>query len=118
MKATFLMTGLAALFLAGCGEKSNSKPQPTTNSAGSGSPITAPVDYLGAVAQAKKHSEKVIDVAQLNQAIMFFHEAEDRFPTDLNELVAKNYLREIPKAPYGMKIVYDASTGDVRVVKQ
>jgi hypothetical protein len=76
------------------------------------------VDYLAAVAQAKKHSEKVIDVVQINQAITFFHEAEERFPADLNELVAKHYLRAVPKAPYGMKFVYDAKTGEVKVVKQ
>jgi hypothetical protein len=32
--------------------------------------------------------------------------------------VAKGYLHEIPKAPYGYKITYDATTGAVKVVKQ
>jgi len=32
--------------------------------------------------------------------------------------VTKGYLRQIPKPPYGMKIVYDATKGEVKVVKQ
>ena len=80
--------------------------------------VSAPVDYLGALGAAKQRSEKTLDVVQVNQAIMYFQEAEGRYPNDLNELVAKHYLGEIPKAPYGMKLEYDASTGTVKVVKQ
>jgi hypothetical protein len=43
---------------------------------------------------------------------------EGHFPKDLNELVEKKYIAQIPSAPNGMKIVYDASKGDVQVVPQ
>lgn len=115
------------LLLAGCGSSDSSKSAQTTNTTttatntppdyGSGDPITVPVDYLGAVGQAKKFSEKQIDLAYLNQAIQQFKAEEDRYPKDLNELIP-NYIGNVPKAPYGFKIIYDPNTGVVKVVKQ
>jgi hypothetical protein len=126
MKISFLVLIAAGLFLAGCGNGDSSKSANTTNTANatnatpnyaSGNPLTAPVDYLGAVAQAKKYSEKQIDLAYLNEAIQQFNAAEGRYPKDLNELMP-NYIGKIPQAPYGSKIVYDAASGTVKVVKQ
>ena len=68
--------------------------------------------------QAKKYSEKQIDLAYVNQAIQQFQAGEGRLPQDLNEMVAEHYLGKIPDAPYGYKIVYDATNGTVSVVKQ
>lgn len=104
----------AMLLSAGCGDDSKAAKAATAVS----NTVSAPVDYLGALGAAKKYSEKAIDLAQINQAIMYFHEAEDRYPADLNELVTKHYLGEMPKAPYGMKIIYDPATATVKVVKQ
>ena len=133
MKHLLYLSVVFGLLLAGCSQKAE-KQAPTTNAptaeasapsaaeatagANAGNPITAPVDYLGAVAKAKQLAEKQIDIAQIEKAVMFFHEAEDRFPRDLNELVEKHYLPAIPKAPYGMEIVYDPNTGTVKVVKK
>ena len=125
---SFLLLSLAAgLLLAGCGSSDSSKSAQTTNTTNmttnatpnyaSGNPLTAPVDYLGAVAQAKKYSEKQIDLAYINHAIQLFSAQEGRLPKDLKELMP-NYIGEIPRAPYGSKIVYDASSGTVKVVKQ
>ena len=125
---SFLLPPLAAGFLlAGCGSSDSSKSAKTTNTTNtttnttpnyaSGNPITAPMDYLGAVVQAKKYSEKQIDLAYLNQAVQQFNAAEGHYPKDLNELMP-NYVGKIPQAPYGSKIVYDASSGTVTVVKQ
>jgi hypothetical protein len=80
--------------------------------------VTAPVDYLGAVAKAKKSSEKTIDTVYLNKTIQEFNAAEGHFPKDLNELVTEKYLPRLPEAPYGMKIVYDATKGEVKVVSK
>ena len=117
----FLLFPLAAgLLLAGCGGSDSSKPAQTTNATpnyGSGNPITAPVDYLGAVGQAQKYAVKTIDVSYLNQAIQQFNAAEGRLPKDLKELVP-NYVGKIPQAPYGSKIVYDPNAGTVKVVQQ
>lgn len=114
MKTAFAILLVAGLFLTGCGD--NSKPSPAV--AAVSNAVTAPVDYLGALGHAKQMSEKTIDLAQINQAIMFFSEAEGRNPADLSELVAKHYLGAVPQAPYGMKIVYDAGTGTVKIEKQ
>ena len=118
---SFLLVSLAAgLLLAGCGGSDSSKPAQATNATpnyNTGNPITAPVDYLGAVGQAKQYSVKQIDLAYLNQAIQQFNAAEGRYPKDLNELMP-NYVGKMPQAPFGSKIVYDPNTGEVKVVKQ
>ena len=57
-------------------------------------------------------------MTRLTQAIQLFNAQEGRNPKDLNELVEKKYIGQIPDAPYGMKIVYDATAGQVKVVKQ
>jgi len=113
MKTAFVFLFAGGLFLTGCGD--SSKPGTTANAFSN--TVNAPADYLGALGRAKQYSEKVIDTAAINNAITLFKEAEGRYPADLNELVAKHYLREVPKAPYGMKIDYDASTGTVKVGK-
>jgi hypothetical protein len=110
----FTLVGL--ITLTGCGKKEIAPAKSTNDATATGNPLTAPVDYLGAVSKAKKVSEKTIDTAYLNQAVQMFNAAEGRYPKDLNELVAEKYIPKIPEAPYNMKIVYDAARGQVRVV--
>ena len=118
MKKVFAVLLLGGLALAGCGKKeaSSSTASATNENYSSGNPITAPVDYLGAIAKAKKNSEKTIDTVSLNQAVQQFNVAEGRYPKDLNELVTEKYMPRLPEPPYGMKIVYDANTGTVKIV--
>ena len=122
MKTSFLISIAAGLLLAGCGQNnSNSHPAPGTNA----SPTTTNVvntakpsgGYLGTLMEADKAAVKTIDVSYLNQAIQLYQTQEGRLPKDLNELVP-NYVAKIPAAPYGYKIVYDATSGSVKVVKQ
>ncbi len=101
------------LLLAGCSKKQETTVVSETNQPGSGNPLTAPVDYLGAVAKAKKFSERKIDSTSLNQAIQLFYAQEDRFPKDLNELVAKHYIAAVPPG-----YTYNPQTGAVTPVKQ
>ena len=119
MKKVLLLLVLGGLALSACGKK-EAKPaaaSSTTNeNYSSGNPVTAPVDYLGALAKAKKNSEKTIDAVALNQTVQQFNVTEGHYPKDLNELVTEKYLPRLPEAPYGMKIVYDANTGTVKVV--
>jgi hypothetical protein len=106
------------VFLAGCSDKQNS-PSATTNAASSGgSVLTAPVDYLDAVARAKTTAEKTVDTVSLNNAIQMFRVEQGRNPTSLDELVKEKVIPRLPTAPYGMKIVYDTNSGTVKVVKQ
>ena|SRR5436309_16140970 len=118
MKTLTFLSCSAGLFLLGCGQESKA-PAPATNApTSSGSPLTAPVDYLGALGKGQQRAVKVVDTAQVNQAIQLFNVDHGRNPKDLNELVQEKYLPQIPPAPYGMKLVYDANSGKVSVVKQ
>jgi len=114
MKAILAFCVASSLFLAGCGDGGSSGQATEDNS----SVVTAPVDYLGAVGQAKQSSVKKIDLAALTKAIQSFEVSEGRLPKDLDELVSMNYLREIPKPPHGQKIVYDANAGTVKIVTE
>jgi hypothetical protein len=110
MKVTVPILAVAVALLAGCGEHSK-----TTRGLNEVSNVvTAPVNYIGAVVQAQKHAEKVIDVSYINQAIQLFQAGEGRLPKDLQELVP-NYMGKIPEAPIGSKLVYDAQAGTVKV---
>lgn len=106
---------VAATLAVGCGKQEDSKPGET--SVGQ-NPVTAPVEYLGAVAKAQQTAVKTVDVVSINQAIQMFSAQEGRYPKDLDELVSLKYLPKLPAAPYGMKLVYDAKAGSVKVVKQ
>jgi|YNPBryantNP2012_1023418.scaffolds.fasta_scaffold60282_1 uncharacterized lipoprotein NlpE involved in copper resistance len=116
-----LVLALAILVnMVGCGKRSEQPnvPQSTnkvTNT--TGNPITAPVDYLGAVGQAQKTAIKVIDTTAVAQAIELFNAQEGRFPTSLDELVQKRYLGRIPDLPKGFKYQYDPKTGKLRVIQ-
>jgi hypothetical protein len=117
MKTTFCVCIAASLFLVGCGEKSD-KPAAGTTNASSGSPLTAPVDYLKAVGKAENTAIKTVDTTSLNQAVQLFNVDHGRNPKDLNELVEQKYIPQIPPAPFGEKLVYDANSGKVTTVKQ
>ena len=103
-----------ALLLAGCSKQATATAKKTNDSVATGNPLTAPVDYLGAVAKAKHFSEKVIDTTSINRSIQLFYAQEDRFPTDLNELVAKHYIPSLPPVPQGMRWDYNPQTGEIK----
>ena len=110
---------LAGLVLAGCGQSSDKPAGGTTNAANQGgSVLTAPVDYLRAAGDAQRSAVKTVDLTALNQAIQLFNVDKGRNPTDLNELVSAKFIPEIPPAPAGSKLVYDANSGKVSVVKK
>lgn len=122
---SFLSLVVVALLLAGCGEKSSQPEtksgqptQPTNAPSTSGSIATAPVDYLAGLAKAQQSAVKSVDLTSLNKDIQLFNVQEGRYPKDLNELVEKHYIPEIPPVPYGSKLDYDPNTGSVKIVKQ
>jgi len=116
MKAKFPYL-LVALLLLGCGEKSDKQGSVATN-ASSGNPLNAPADYLRAVGKAQQSAVKTVDTSSLNQAIQLFNVDKGRNPKDLDELVKEKFIPQVPAAPYGYKLVYDAGTGKVSVVKE
>ena len=120
MKRNVLLAAAVSLGLIACGEKQPaSTVAPSTNQAATGgNPLTAPVDYLGAVGKAQKVAAKTADLISLNQAIRLFHASEDRFPNDLNELVSEGYLPRLPTLGAGTKLSYNPARGEVRIVPQ
>lgn len=112
MRTLITFVCAASLLLVGCGKKQEKASQPGEN------PLNAPADYLGALGQAKKYAEKTVDLAALTKAIQMFNVSEERYPTNLQELVDGRYIPEMPRAPLGMKIVYNPNTGEVKIVKQ
>ena len=117
MKIFSLFGLLMALVLTGCG-KQEASPASAPKASSGGSALTAPVDYLNAATKAEIKAEKTVDVVAVDKAIDMFASQEGRNPKDLAELVAKGYLRAIPKTPFGTKLEYDTGTGTVKVVKQ
>jgi hypothetical protein len=120
MKRFVYFAFVVSLLCVGCSKKQPpSSAKPATNPpAASGNPLTAPVDYLGVVGKAQKSAVRVVDTAQIKQAIAFFHANEDRYPETLNELVTKRYLARLPTPPYGMKFDYNPKTGEFKILRQ
>jgi hypothetical protein len=116
MKLNVCIGIVLAAGLAACGQKETAPSNSAAES--SGNPLTAPVDYLGSISKAKQSMEARLDTVALRQAIQMFQAQEGRFPRDLNELVAKQYLRSVPPAPAGSRLSYNAANGEVRVVKE
>jgi uncharacterized lipoprotein YajG len=111
----FLLLPLAAGFLlAGC-EKASQKTTQAVNAVSN--VVDAPLNYVGAVVQAEKYSENVIDVSYINQDIQMFNASEGRYPASLDELIP-NYLGKMPEVPRGYKLVYDTNTWTVKAVRQ
>lgn len=104
---------LVAVLLAGCGRP------PTDGSESSRStsnPAMAPLDYLSAQGQGKRHSENVVALAQVRKALQEFQVTENRWPTDLGELVRAGLLAAVPNMPSGQRLAYDPASGTVTVV--
>jgi hypothetical protein len=108
---------LISLFASGCSKNEEaSTAAPATNDYSSGNPITAPVDYLGAVSKAQQHSIGTIDIASVTSAINLYYASEGSYPKSLQEAVETGYLGKIPDAPYGKKLNYDPKTGVVTII--
>jgi len=115
MKTSITLLFAAACFLfTGCEDK---KAAPATKT-DSGNPLSAPADYVGAVGKAKTSMEKTLSTVALDQALKAFSGEEGRYPKDLNELVTKGTISQIPPPPRGMKYDYDPKAGTIKVVPE
>jgi hypothetical protein len=118
--ACFLLSLVAGFFVAGCGRGNNAPPPaPTVSTPAPETPAqAAPNGYLGAMASAQRLAVKTVDLSSLNQNIQLFNATEGRYPKDLDELVSTHYIPQVPAAPTGMKLAYDATQGKVTMVAQ
>lgn len=112
MKSWFWMLLLASLGVA-CGKKAATQPAAANATAAGGNPLTAPVDYIGAVGAAKRMADRTTVTISLDKAVQSFYAGEDRYPSNLNELVTSRYLPTLPAPPYGTQFEYDPTTGRV-----
>ena len=102
----------------GCGRDSSAGDNPPEEalenaSSSDGNPLTAPVDYLGAVNQAQKSSANKISLLGIQQAIQQFKVVEDRLPRSLEEVVSSGFISRLPEMPRGQTLQYDPQTGIV-----
>ena len=110
MKTPVLAFALAAALVAGCGK--------SDSNSGGNTPVNASADYAGAMGRSHAKAVGTIDLASLKQAIQLFNVQEGRNPQDLDELVKSKLIGNIPEAPTGMKIAYDAASGNVSLVPE
>ena len=75
----------------------------------------APLDYLSAQGQGKRRAEHVLTLVQVQKALQEFQATENRWPTDLEELVRAGLLVSVPGVPAGQRLAYDPATGTVRM---
>ena len=102
---------LATSALVGCGDSASKTAAPAKER----SAATVPLDYLAVQGQARRHSEGVAALAQVQQALQQFRTTEDRWPETLQELVRAGLLARVPAMPAGQRIDYDPRTGSVRM---
>ena len=116
MKTLFALCAALILLAVGCDNKSTSTTSSTNTTASSGNPLDAPGGYLKAVANGQQSAVKTVDTTSLNKAIELFNVDQGRNPKDLDELVQKKYIPKIPDAPFGTRLQYDPTAGNVKVV--
>ena len=73
----------------------------------------APLDYLGAVSNAKTRSTQTLSLIPVQQAVQLFQGVEGRNPVSLEELAGSGYIGRLPQPPTGQKFIYDPKTGKV-----
>ena len=86
------------------------------NENSSGNPVTAPVDYLGAVNKGRNRAIINAGLLQVNSALNQFKATSSQPPASLQELITEGLLAELPAVPNGMKWNYNPQTGVASVV--
>ncbi|MFH2068396.1 MAG: hypothetical protein ABII89_02900 [Candidatus Omnitrophota bacterium] len=104
----FLAVILFTIGLVSCGKKQEPTPEspPLT-------PGNAIQQYGGVMGKTYRKAKAMDVVLPLKQLVDSFYVQEDRYPTSLQELVGKGYIKELPKPPANQEISYDPATGTV-----
>ena len=112
---------LLVVLMSGCGAKEEPSAPADASVAGaetatsSGNPLTAPVDYLGALAKAKNSSEVKVGIVSIEGGVRLYEAEHGKAPASLDELIASGELRALPKIPATLKWAYDPASGKVSV---
>ena len=75
-----------------------------------------PKDYRAMLAKVRVKQQERGGLEEVQKAISAFQMRAGRLPTELNEVVERGFLPDIPAAPAGSRFAYDRITGNVRVV--
>lgn len=94
--------------LVSCGKKHKPAPESPTLTPGN-----AIQQYGGVMGETYQKAKAMDVVLPLKQLVDSFYVQEGRYPTSLQELVNKGYIKELPKPSADRKIYYDPATGSV-----
>jgi hypothetical protein len=108
---TLLFAAACLCFFVGCKEKSSTSSSDTSSG-------NAVADYVNTLGQAQKSAQKTLTAVGIDKAIKTFYTQEGRFPKDLDELVSKGVINQVPPPPRGMKYDYDSKSGIIKVVPE
>jgi len=97
------------------GSACSKQSEPNINENSSGNPVSAPVDYLGAVNKGRKKAMIDTGLMQVNSALNQFKATKLKPATSLQQLISEGLLAELPQLPAGMKWQYDPQTGEASV---
>jgi len=106
MKQSLLLI-LVAL-AAGC-DQGNTQAARYSTSAQDG----APVDPSPVTRKLEEDAIRRTAILTVNEAVKGFRVIEKRYPSSLDEVVHKGFLRSLPVLPEGNSYQYDAETGQV-----
>ncbi len=105
---------ILVLFGSACGDGAN----PDINENSSGNPVTAPVDYFGAVNKGRKKAIGEVGLMQVDSDLNKCQGSNFRPAKTLQEVIAGGYLDALPKLPAGMEWHYDPQTGKASIVRE
>jgi uncharacterized lipoprotein len=97
-----LLTFVAILMLSGCDDGSQNRPAKKPDSAEN---------------KTEPRTIKASDITALNKTLESFYIREGRFPTNLNELVERQYIPRLPLLPENTTWDYDTNSGIVGINK-
>jgi hypothetical protein len=110
MKYILALITIVGVFCVSCGKKQSQEKPPATGN---------PVEQYGDVMSKTLNKAKSIDaVLPMKQLIDSFYAQEGRYPSSLQELVEKNYVKEIPAPPKGYRYSYDSGSGKIGLVPE
>jgi len=99
-----------AVFVAILAVSCTKKTQQENQNQSTGNPIE---QYGGVMSKTMKTAKGMDAVMPVKQLVDSFYAQEGRYPASLQELIEKNYVKQIPEPPKGYQYKYNPSVGKV-----